>query len=107
MNGDDEFIWHRDTCGNYFHNTLKVEGDRITRTDVFRLERGKTTLRGEHQKFKDTRDCNHPERLSCDNGLGFSRCEHMQYLKNGHYSYTEGSWACIFKRVKKHKPLKA
>ncbi len=101
MNGKDGIVWCRDVRGNYFHNTLKLEDDKITSTDVFRLERGKTTLRGEHRKFKENKACGRPERLSCDRGVGFRRCKHMQYMKRGHYSSREDEWVCVYQKEKK------
>ena len=52
------------------------------------LEPGKTTLRGEHSKLADEPKCVHPERLSCDYGTGFDRCE---FMKN---TGGLGRWTC-------------
>jgi hypothetical protein len=49
----------------------------------YRLEAGKTTLRGEYPKLASDATCRHPDRLSCNFGEGFSRCEHMKYIGGG------------------------
>ncbi len=50
------------------------------------LEPGKTTLRGEYPKLAAPPICVHPERLSCNHGDGFGRCEYMLYVST--------QWAC-------------
>lgn len=50
------------------------------------LEAGKITLRGEYPKLADLPQCLHPERLSCNYGDGFERCEFMKYA--------DGRWIC-------------
>jgi hypothetical protein len=50
------------------------------------LEEGATTLRGEHPKLASPPRCIHPERLSCNYGDGFERCEFMKHA--------EGRWVC-------------
>jgi len=51
------------------------------------LESGKTTLRGEHKKLEESPKCVHPERLSCNHGEGFKRCEFMKCVRMG-------NWVC-------------
>jgi len=50
------------------------------------LEAGKTTLRGEHPKLAGPPKCVHPDRLSCNFGDGFARCDLMLYA--------DGHWTC-------------
>jgi hypothetical protein len=50
------------------------------------LEPGKATLRGEFPKLATPPKCAHPERLSCNYGDGFSRCEYMHYI--------DAKWIC-------------
>lgn len=50
------------------------------------LEKGMVTLRGEYPKLAEPPKCVHPERLSCNYGDGFDRCEFMKYVN--------GRWNC-------------
>jgi hypothetical protein len=46
------------------------------------------TLRGEFPMLASPPHCIHPERLSCNHGEGFQRCEHM-------VCFGVGSWRCM------------
>ena len=67
-------------------NRYEVKDGRLHVEYHYLLEPGKTTLRGEHPKLAAYPKCTHPERLSCNYGEGFRRCEHMDY--------TGGTWSC-------------
>ena len=83
-------------CGD--DHTLDSEGNTRTRLKSelkdgklyisyhYALEPGATTLRGEHPKLADPPQCVYPQRLSCNYGEGFERCEFMKYMS--------GRWSC-------------
>jgi hypothetical protein len=66
--------------------TTKIENGQLHVSYYYVLEPGKTTLRGEYPKLAEPPKCSHPERLSCNNGEGFKRCEFMENIN--------GSWRC-------------
>ena len=82
----------KDKNGNYFDTKTEIKEDKIYYTKVYYLEKGKTTLRGEHKKLKDDKDCKYPERLTCNSDIGCDRCEFMEY------GGTLGYWICKYKK---------
>jgi hypothetical protein len=80
--------YHTDPQGNVrsFDNT-EIKDGKIYVSYNYILEPGKTTLRTEHSKLEREEDCLHKDRLSCNYGDGFSRCEHMKYVN--------GYWKCV------------
>jgi len=84
----------KDKYGNYFKVEIEKEPGIIRHTKIYFLEPNKTTLRGEYSKLRKNSECECPERLSCNSGPGFKRCEFMQYegsLGNWSCSYNKGS----------------
>lgn len=81
-----------DENGNAYIVSVVVGEHSITHTKAYYIEVGKTTLRGDHPRFKEDAQCGHPERLSCNYGIGFERCEHMKYTG------TLGNWYCDYKK---------
>lgn len=57
----------------------------MTTSNALQWINGATTLRGEHPKLKT--NCIHPDRLDCNYGIGYERCERMKYQ--------EGHWICV------------
>ncbi len=51
---------------------------------------GKTTLKGEYPKLNNDSNCKFPDRLSCNSGVGFRRCEFMEY------GGSLGNWKCTY-----------
>lgn len=85
----------RDENGNYYKIKTEKELGIIRQIKTYFLEPNKTTLRGEYEKFRKDSDCKYPERLSCNYGIGFERCEYMKY------GGTLGNWKCTYN--KEHK----
>jgi hypothetical protein len=80
-----------DSCGNLrTPNKSEMKDGKLYISYHYILETGATTLRGEHPKLAKPPNCVHPERLSCNSGDGFTRCEFMKYV-NGH-------WLCESKK---------
>ena len=71
-------------------NHYEIKDEKLFVSYHYVLEEGKTTLRGEHPKLASPPKCVHPERLSCNYGDGFDRCEFMKYFGEGF----GGHWAC-------------
>jgi hypothetical protein len=67
-------------------NRCEMKNGKLFVRYHYLLEDGKTTLRGEYSKLANPPKCVHPERLSCNYGLGFERCEFMHHA--------EGYWVC-------------
>ena len=61
-------------------------GDMFIVTNIYFYEKGKTTLKGDYPKLKE--GCKYPDRLDCDAGPGYNRCEFMKCFGPGH-------WKCI------------
>lgn len=80
----------RDKNGNYYKVKIEKEPGIIRYIKTYFLEPDKTTLRGEYEKFRKDSDCKYPERLSCNHGIGFERCEYMEY--GGSIGY----WKCTY-----------
>lgn len=83
-----------DKKGNYYKVETEKESGIIRHIKTYFLEPNKTTLRGEFSKFKKDSECKYPERLSCNYGTGFKRCEFMEYggsLGNWKCNYNKGS----------------
>jgi hypothetical protein len=79
--------YHLDENGN-FRSAFKseVRDGKLRISYHYILEEGKITLRGEYPKLAEPPKCLHPERLSCNYGDGFERCEFMKHL--------DGRWIC-------------
>lgn len=82
----------KDRFGNYYKVETIKELRIITHIKTYFLEPNKTTLRGEFSKFKEDSECKYPERLSCNYGIGFKRCEFMEY------GSSLGNWKCNYNR---------
>jgi len=83
--------YFRDANGNVrtpIHS--QVKDGKLYISYHYVLEPGATTLRGEYPKLAAAPQCVRPERLSCNYGDGFERCEFMKYVS--------GSWVCEAKR---------
>ena len=61
-------------------NEYEIRDGKLQVKYHYILEPDKITLRGEHPKLATPPKCLHPERLSCNYGDGFNRCEFMQYV---------------------------
>lgn len=81
----------KDEFGNEFEVEIKKEGNKIIHTITYALPKDKTTLKGEHPKFREDKDCAFPDRQCCNYGTGFERCKHMEFI-------SWGNWHCIFKK---------
>jgi len=79
--------YHLDGNGN-LRSALRseVKDGKLHISYHYILEKGKITLRGEHPKLAEPPKCVHPERLSCNYGDGFERCESMKHA--------DGRWVC-------------
>ena len=69
----------------------KIEDGKIKISYHYLLEEDMITLRGTHPKLSPPTMCNCLNRLSCDYGEGFERCEFMNYVN--------GVWVCTYKRI--------
>jgi len=79
--------YHADENGNICSSRkYETKAGKLHVSYHYILEAGKTTLRGEHPKLASPPKCVHPERLSCNYGEGFERCEFMKYM--------DGRWLC-------------
>lgn len=76
--------WYKDQLGNKCKSETTNTGTEIINTTVYELEDGKTTLRGEYPKLKNE-GCVKPERLCCNYGTGFKRCEFMTFESVGRW----------------------
>jgi hypothetical protein len=77
-----------DICGNIMsYYDTEIKDGKIYVSYHYLLEPGKVTLRGEHMKLELEKNCIHQDRLSCNYGKGFSRCECMKYV--------DRQWKCI------------
>ncbi len=79
----------KDKYGNYYKVETEKESRIIRQIRTYFLEPDKTTLRGEYKKLREDSDCKYPHRLSCNYGIGFRRCEFMEF--GGSF----GDWKCI------------
>jgi len=82
----------RDENGNYYKIKIEKELGIIRHIKTYFLEPDKTTLRGKYEKLRKDSDCKFPERLSCNYGIGFKRCEYMEY--EGSF----GNWKCTYNK---------
>lgn len=82
----------KDKYGNYYKVEIEKKPEIIRQIKTYFLEPNKTTLRGEYRKFKENSNCKYPERLSCNYGTGFERCEFMQY------EGSLGNWSCSYNK---------
>ncbi len=82
----------RDKNGNYYKIKIEKELGIIRHIKTYFLETDRTTLRGGYEKFRKDSDCKYPERLSCNYGIGFKRCEYMEY--EGSF----GNWKCTYNK---------
>ena len=85
---------NKDKNGNYYTVDIIKEGGTIKQIKTFYLEPNKTTLRGEYNKLRSDSNCKYPERLSCNWGTGYERCEYMKY------GGSLGNWNCIYEKNK-------
>lgn len=76
-----------DENGNFFFVETEKTKNTIIQKKVYLLEEGKSTLRGKYPKFRT--DCPFPDRLDCNNGVGYERCEYMQFV-------SVGNWKCSY-----------
>lgn len=76
-----------DEQDNLHRVDVEKENNMIIKIVTYVLEEGKVTLRGRHPKLKSEK-CTKPERLDCNFGVGYDRCEHMEYA--GSF----GNWKC-------------
>jgi len=77
-----------DTEGNLrTSQQYQVHDGKIFVSYHFLLEAGKTTLRGEFPKLAQPPKCPYAERLSCNHGEGFERCQYMKL--------ETGRWVCV------------
>jgi len=77
-----------DECGNVrSKQEIEIRDGKLIISYQYLLESGKITLRGEYPKLENPPKCLHPERLSCNYGDGFDRCELMKY--------SSGKWVCM------------
>ncbi len=90
--GFDSLRLLTDSNGNYFSTKTEKKDDTIIFSKIYHLEKGKTTLKGNHTKLNTKKDCKHPNRLDCDGGIGYIRCEFMEY------GGSIGHWVCKFKK---------
>ncbi len=60
-------------------NEYEISDGKLQVKYRYILEPDKVTLRGEFPKLATPPKCAHPERLSCNYGEGFARCEYMKY----------------------------
>jgi len=81
----------KDSFGNEREYEIKKEGNKIIETTTYLLPEGKTTLKGEHPKFRDGVTCAFPERQCCNYGTGFERCKYMKFI-------SWGNWECTFQK---------
>lgn len=82
----------KDSYGNYYKVEIETEPGIIREITTYHLEPGKTTLKGEYPKLNNDSNCKFPDRLSCNSGIGFRRCEFMEY--GGSLGY----WKCTYKK---------
>lgn len=71
-------------------NEYRIEDGRLHVSYHYILEDGKTTLRGDHQKLHSNQ-CDHPDRLDCNGGEGYSRCPHMKYNQDSRFWYCDNN----------------
>jgi len=82
----------KDSRGNYYSTLEEVKDNQVRYTQIFYLEKGRTTLRGDYPKLKSDDKCRYPERLSCNGEIGCNRCEFMTY------GGSLGNWVCKYKK---------
>ena len=83
-----------DGDGNYYSTKTEKKEDKIIFSKIYYLEKGKTTLKGSHNKLREDSKCKYPQRLDCNGGIGYTRCEYMEYGGG------LGNWFCKYE-VKK------
>lgn len=88
-----------DKCGNYYKINIEKEPGIIRKIETYYLEPEKTTLKGEYLKLNNDTNCKFPNRLSCNSEIGSSRCEFMEYERDGSgFSGLGGHWKCTLNR---------
>jgi len=83
---DDQYAdihWVTDNLGNVYSINVEKKDNHIIVIKTYKLQEGKTTLKTEHPKLLTETKCRHPERLSCNNGYAFDRCEFMKCIRVG------------------------
>lgn len=90
---DKENKIYRDHDGNFAYPEFEYKPGIIIFKTIYLLENNKTTLRGKYSKLKCEKDCKLPERLDCNGGIGYIRCEYMKYENQ--------RWLCKYELEKK------
>ena len=72
-------------------------GDMFIETCIYFYQSGKTTLKGQYPKLANDNVCKYIERLDCDAGKGYNRCEYMKY-DNSQSTFSPNRWKCIAKK---------
>ena len=78
----------KDTNGNEVTGTLERKDGKIIHTIIYTLEPGKSTLRGDYKKFLPDSECKFPDRLDCNSGIDYNRCQYMKCIRMGNWKCT-------------------
>ena len=92
IEGVDPLQLIRDSNGNYYTTNIETKDNQIHFTKIYYIEPNKITLNGEYPKLKSDIECKYPKRLDCNAGIGYERCEFMEY------GGTLGNWICRYKK---------
>lgn len=79
--------YFKDAHGNTCSYKSEIRDGKLIVTREYILEPGKTTPRGEYPKLASEPKCVHPERMNCNSGEGYNRCEFMKCR-------SVGNWFC-------------
>jgi len=85
-----------DSNNNYYFKKEEKQGNIIIQKTMYFLEPEKTTLRGDYPKLNESK-CKFPNRLDCNSGCGYERCEFMKY-DNSKSIYDSNRWCCSCKK---------
>lgn len=81
-----------DKLGNLWKEETIKKGGIVKIITTYKLEKGKTTLRGQYKKLSEEK-CKFKDRLDCNSGDFYNRCRHMKYeIPDG--MFTSGRWYC-------------
>ncbi len=75
----------------YDDDVIDYDENKVSILREIKLPKGKTTLKGEHQKFKEDNKCNYPERADCNSGIFYKRCKFMKFI-------SVENWQCTYKK---------